>query len=71
MEMKDAISAFDFERVRFLLRFLADLVNTRVADVVSINEVFDVLMAARLEEGVPQVSLLFVFTYSTQILDNG
>ena len=56
VELKEATSSRDFEKIRFLVRFLADLVNTRVADVASINEVFDALMSVRIEADIPQVS---------------
>ena len=54
-QLKESLSANQFERVRFFVRFLADLVNTRVLDVESIVEVFDALLAVKFELAIPQV----------------
>ena len=58
--MKESLTGNQFERVRFFVRFLADLVNARVLDVESIVEVFDALLAVKFELGIPQVCVCVV-----------
>jgi len=53
--LKDCLKSLKWSAARFLLRFLADLVNCHVVSAASLLQLLDNFVDAALEEGVPQV----------------
>lgn len=61
--LTEILNAGQFDRARLMVRFLADLVNCRVLMPSGLLEFFDKLLAATMEENIPQVrSDWFVYT---------
>jgi len=53
--LKDCLKSLKWAAARFLLRFLADLVNCHVVSAASLLQLLDNFVDAALDEGVPQV----------------
>ena len=55
--LKESLKSAKWEESRYLVRFLADLVNCHVLSAGSLLQLLDNFVDAALEEGVPQVRL--------------
>lgn len=62
-DFKKFLNSGDYERARILVRFMADLVNTRVISASSLIALFESLIDVTMEDNIPQVrSDYFVYT---------
>ena len=55
--LNEALKNCNWNAARYSLRFIADLVNCHVIDANSVLQLFDNLLDAAKEDGVPEVSL--------------
>lgn len=56
--LKENLALGNYEKVRKLVRFLADLVNSKVVASASIMSLFDTFITVTYEPDIPQVSVL-------------
>jgi len=65
--LKENLALGNYEQVRKLVRFLADLVNSKVVASASIMNLFDTFITVTYEPDIPQVDCVHVCEYSVCI----